>query len=104
MLRLILNGTMSEFSVVTSQIEEMSARLGGLSSDAAELCDQVGRHASAAEQTPIHGAVDGLMGRWAAVLPRFVLAGDRLQGAMRGSAAAYCAADAAVEEAAGGSE
>lgn len=95
---------MSEFSVVTSQIEEMSGRLGGLSRDAADLYDQAGRHASAAAQTPADGALDALMGQWAAVLPRFGLAGERLQSAMSGSAAAYQAADAAVGDAASGSE
>lgn len=93
---------MSEFSVITSQVEDMAARLGTLSTGAAEFSGQVGTHVSAAAQTPADGALGALMGRWAAVLPHFGLAGDRMQTAMRGAAAAYNAADAAVEEAASG--
>jgi hypothetical protein len=95
---------MSEFSVVTSEVEGMSARLGGISRDAEELQRQAGLHASAAAQTPADGALSGLMGQWAAVLPRFGLAGERLQAAMRGAAAAYHDADTAVADAAGGAE
>ena len=95
---------MSEFSVITSAVEEMSARLGGLSRGAEELHGQVGTHTSAAAQTPLDGALSGLMGDWAAALPHFGLAGERLQGSMSGAAAAYRAADAAVGDAAGGSE
>jgi hypothetical protein len=94
---------MSEFSVVTSMVEGMSARLGVISGDVTELHGQVAAHSSAAAQTPLHGALSGLMGDWAAMLPHFGLAGDRLQGAMRGAAGAYCAADAAVSDAAGAS-
>lgn len=93
---------MSEFSVVTGEIEGMSARLGVISADAAELCGQVGQHAAAAAQTPAAGALNDLMGRWAAALPRYGIAGDRLQAAMRGAAAAYTTADTAVADAAGG--
>jgi hypothetical protein len=68
------------------------------------LHGQVGRHTSAAAQTPLDGTLSGLMGDWAAALPHFGLSGKRLQGAMRGAAAAYRAADAAVGDAAGDSE
>lgn len=95
---------MSEFSVVTSAVEEMSARLGNISRDTEELHGQVGTHTSAAAGTSVDGALGGLMGRWGAVLPHFGLSGDRLQAAMRGAASAYRAADAAVENAAGESE
>jgi hypothetical protein len=54
-------------SVVTSAVEEMSARLGGISGGAAEFHGGVGRHASAAAQTPVDGALGGLMGHWAAM-------------------------------------
>lgn len=95
---------MSEFSVVTSAVEAMAARLEGISDGVAEYHDQVSTHASAAAQTPVDGALGGLMGHWAAVLPHFGLAGERLQAATRGAAAAYHAADASVADAAGGSE
>ena len=95
---------MSEFSVVTAAIDEASGRLDGISDRAAEFHSQVGIHASAAAQTPVDGSLSSLMGHWAAVLPHFGLAGDRLHAAARGAAAAYRAADAAVGSAAGGSE
>ncbi len=95
---------MSEFSVVTSEIEGMSGRLGVISQDAAELYGMAGQHASAAAQTSAAGAMNELMGRWASALPRFGLAGDRLQAAMRGAAGAYDLADTVVADAAGGSE
>lgn len=95
---------MSEFSVVTSEIEAMSGRLGIISQDAAALHGLAGQHASAAAQTAADGALNALMGRWAAALPRFGLSGERLQAAMRGAAGAYDATDAVVADAAGGSE
>lgn len=95
---------MSEFSVVTGQIEDMSTRLGTISRDAAELSGQLGRHTTAAAQTRADGALNELMGRWAAALPRYGLSGDRLQASMRGAAAAYGRTDAVVADAAGGSE
>jgi hypothetical protein len=94
---------MSEFSVLTGVVEEMSARLGAISGGAAEFCGQLGGHVSAAAQTPVDGALGGLMGHWAVVLPRFGLAGERFGGALRGAAGAYGAAEGAVFEAAGGS-
>jgi hypothetical protein len=94
---------MSEFSVVTSTVEEMSARLGSIPADTEEFSGQVGRWSSAAVQTRADGALNELMGRWAMALPRFGLAGVRLQGAMRGAAGAYQAADTAVADAADGS-
>jgi hypothetical protein len=99
-----MEGRMSEFSVVTSMVDGMSARLGVISADVDELHGQASAHVSAAAQTPLHGPLSGLMGDWAAMLPHFGLAGDRLQGAMRGAAGAYRAADAAVGDAAGASQ
>ena len=94
---------MSEFSVVTGVVDDMSTRLGVISPEVAELHGQVGTHSSAAAQTPLHGALSSLMGDWAEALPHFGLSGDRLQAAMRGAAAHYRAADAAVGDVAGGS-
>jgi hypothetical protein len=91
---------MSEFSVVTSEIEGMSGRLGVISQDAADLCGAAGQHASAAAQTGADGALNELMGRWAVALPRFGLSGDRLQAAMRGAATAYATTDAGIGDAA----
>jgi hypothetical protein len=82
----------------------MSERLRTISSDAEELYGQAGGHAGAAAETSIGGALDGVMGQWAAHLPRFGLAGERLRTAMHGAATAYQSADAAVGDAAGGSE
>jgi hypothetical protein len=95
---------MSSFSVVTSAVQDMSTRLGVISPEVAELHGQVGTHSSAAAQTSLHGPLSSLMGDWAAALPHFGLSGERLQAAMQGAAAHYRAADAAVGDAAGGSD
>ena len=91
---------MSHIEVVSAAIEEMAGRLGGIAPGTGEFHGQVGRHATAAADTPAHEAVSGLMARWAAALPRFAEAGERLQAAMHGAARAYAQSDAAVAEAA----
>jgi hypothetical protein len=94
---------MSSFSVVTTQIEGMSGRLGTISSDTADLCGRIGGHISAAANTSASGALDDLMGRWATTLPHFGLAGSQLQSSMRSAAATYVAADSDIANAAGAS-
>jgi hypothetical protein len=93
---------MSEFSVITSAVEDMSARMGAISPETADVHGQASAHVSAAANTSLDGTLGGLMGQWTAVLPHFGLSGERLQAAMQGAAAHYRAADAAVEGAAGG--
>jgi hypothetical protein len=95
---------MSQFSVVTTMVEEMSGRLSTISPDVEEIHGQAATHASAAGQTPLDGALSSLMGQWSAALPHFGVSGARLQAAMSGAAAHYRAADAAVQGAATGSE
>lgn len=90
----------SEIQVVTAAIEEMAGRLSGIAPGAREFHGRVTTHAAAAANTPAHGAVGGLMGRWAAALPQFAEAGERLQAAMHGAARAYAESDAAVAGAA----
>ncbi len=92
---------MSEFSVITSAIEDMAGRLTGIADGAEGWHGQVSTHASAAAQTPAHDAVSGLMARWAATLPHFGLAGERLRLAMHGAARVYEESDAAVARAGG---
>jgi len=91
---------MSQIQVVTAAIEDMAGRLSGISPRAGEFHGQVGTHATAAADTPAHEAMSGLMARWAAALPRFAEAGDRLQAAMHGAARAYAQSDQAVGAAA----
>lgn len=98
----ILHRAMSEFCVVTDEIQTMSTRLGVIPSDVEEITRQMGPHAAAAAQTCADGAMGELMGRWAAVLPQFGLSGGRLQAAMGGAAAAYDTTDAVVADAASG--
>jgi len=90
----------SHIEVVSAAIEEMAGRLGGIAPGAGEFHGQVGTHTMAAANTPAHDAMSGLMGRWAAALPRFAEAGDRLQAAMHGAARAYAKSDGAVAAAA----
>jgi hypothetical protein len=91
---------MSEISVVTNMVDDMSGRLASISLDVEEMHGQVATHVSAAAQTPLDGTLSSLMGDWAAALPHFGLSGDRLQAAMSAAAAHYRAADAAVAGAA----
>jgi hypothetical protein len=92
---------MSELSVITGAIEEMAGRMDGISPGTGALHGQVHAHASAAADTSAHDALNGLMGHWAAVLPHFGSAGERLSAAMRGAARVYEQSDTAVERAAG---
>ena len=87
---------MSQINVVTAAIEDMAGRLSGISPGTDEFHGQVTTHATAAAGTPAHEAMSGLMARWAAALPQFADAGDRLQGAMHGAAQVYAQSDAAV--------
>jgi len=86
----------SQIDVVTAAIEEMAGRLGGIAPGTGEFHGQVSTHATAAANTPAHEAVSGLMAHWAAALPVFAEAGQRLQGAMHGAARVYAQSDAAV--------
>jgi hypothetical protein len=95
-----IDPAMSEFSVITGAIEEMAGRMDVISPDTDALHGQIQVHASAAADTPAHGAVSGLMIHWATVLPHFGLAGERLSAAMRGAARVYQQSDAAVGRAA----
>ncbi len=87
---------MSQIDVVTAAIEEMAGRLGGIAPGTGEFHGRVSTHATAAANTPAHEAVSGLMARWAAALPVFAEAGQRLQSAMHGAARVYAQSDAAV--------
>ena len=91
---------MSQIEVVTAAIEEMAGRLGGIAPGARDFHGKVSTHATAAADTPAHGAMSGLMAHWAAALPQFAEAGSRLQAAMHGAACAYAQSDMAVAAAA----
>jgi hypothetical protein len=90
----------SQIDVVTAAIEEMAGHLSAIAPGSSEFHGQVTTHATAAEDTPAHGAMGGLMARWATALPQFAEAGDRLQAAMHGAARAYAQSDAAIAAAA----
>lgn len=87
---------MSTFRVTPAAIAEAAGRLGAISSGVDGLHGRLGAHSGAAAGTPLDGALDGLIGHWAQVLPVFALAGERLTGAVGGAAAAYTVSDAAV--------
>lgn len=91
---------MSQIDVVTAAIEDMAGRLAGIGPGTRDFHGQVARHVTAAADTPAHGAMSGLMARWANALPQFAEAGDRLQAAMHGAARTYAKSDAAVAAAA----
>ncbi len=91
---------MSQIEVVSAAIQDMAGRLGGIAPGSREFHGQVTTHSTAAAQTPAHEAMSGLMGRWAAALPQFAEAGERLQAAMHGAARAYAESDMAVAAAA----
>ena len=93
-------GLVSQIEVVTAAIEDMAGRLGGIAPGSREFHGQITTHATAGVETPAQEAVSGLMGRWAAALPGFAEAGDRLQAAMHGAAQAYALSDVAVAAAA----
>lgn len=95
---------MSQINVVTTAIEDMAGRLSGIAPGTREFHGNVATHATAAANTPAHGAVSGLMGRWAAALPQFAEAGERLQAAMHGAARVYAQSEAAVGAAADSGE
>lgn len=91
---------MSHIEVVSAAIEDMAGRLGGIAPGSRDFHGQIATHAAAAADTSAHEAMSGLMARWAAALPRFAEAGDRLQAAMHGAARAYAESDVAVAAAA----
>ncbi len=51
-----------------------------------------------ATEPPRRGPLDGLMGRWAQVLPVYALAGERLSAAVAGAAEGYRRSDTAVAD------
>lgn len=91
---------MPRFQVTPEAVSDVASRLGGISAGVEDLHAGMGAHASAAMATPVDGALAGLMGHWAQVLPVFALAGDRLSAAVAGAAIAYRTSDAAVGDAA----
>ena len=91
---------MSQIQVVSATVAEMAGRLGGIAGEVDECHGQVTTHASAAQDTAAHGAMSGLMARWAAMLPRYSQAGSSLHGAMLGAARNYTQTDAYVGAAA----
>jgi hypothetical protein len=78
----------------------MAGRLSGIAPGTRDFHGQITRHVAAGADTPAQEAMSGLMARWAAALPQFAEAGDRLQAAMHGAARAYANSDAAVAGAA----
>lgn len=87
---------MSEFSVLTGGVAAASTRLGTISGGVQELHGRLGTFSGAAAGTPADGAVEGLLARWAATLPQFALAGERLSGAVSNAAEGYSVTDQAV--------
>jgi hypothetical protein len=92
---------MSEITVVGGAIEEMAARLSSIPGEVDGCHEQVATHASAAQGTPAHDAMTGLMAHWAAMLPHYSDASASLHTAMLGAARNYTQSDAYVGAAAG---
>jgi hypothetical protein len=92
---------MSEIKVVGGAIEEMAARLSGIPAEVDEYQGQVATHASAAQGTPAHDAMTGLMAHWAAMLPQYSDASASLHTTMLGAARNYTQSDGYVGAAAG---
>ncbi len=95
---------MSRFEVTPVAVADVSARLAGISGQLGELHGHVSGHLSAAEGTPAAGALHGLMGQWARMLPLYAEAGDRLCAAVAGAARGYESSDEAIAERCAGPE
>jgi hypothetical protein len=91
---------MSEFTVTTAAVAEVSDRVGGISGRVGDMHGRIANHSSAADDTPLGGAFGGLMSRWAAVLPLYAVSGERLSNAVAAAALHYRESDAAVAAAA----
>jgi hypothetical protein len=90
---------MPSFQVTPAALSATSAPLGAISAAIAELHQGSFAHVTAASGTPAASAVEGLMGRWASVLPHFALSGERLGAAVLGAGAGYELTDAVIGEA-----
>jgi len=87
---------MSKFKVSTSAGGDAAGRLGGISGHVLELHGRLGQHTNAGDGTPAGESIAAVTGQWAAALPTFALAGDRLSGAVGGAATAYQDTDQAL--------
>jgi hypothetical protein len=91
---------MSEIRVAGGAIEQMAGRLRGIPGEVDEYQGQVVAHATAAQDTPAHEAMSGLMAHWAAMLPQYSQASATLHTAMLGAARNYAQSDGYVGSAA----
>lgn len=89
---------MSTFRVTTAAVNDAAHRIGGISGHVLELHGRLDQHQSAGHGTPAGASLTAVIGRWAATLPTFALAGDHLAGAVGGAAAAYQNSDNAVAD------
>ncbi|MGB9183312.1 MAG: hypothetical protein WCB67_04540 [Solirubrobacteraceae bacterium] len=87
---------MSSFKVTTAAVGEASARLGGISGGVSDLHGRLAAHSGAGMGTPADGALEGLLGHWAQVLPVFALSSERLSAAVGSAALSYAGSDAAI--------
>ena len=71
-------------------------RLAGMSTQIRAAHGAMGAHVGAAAGTHGHEVVQGSFARWAAALPQFAEAADRLRAAMVAAGAGYRATDDAV--------
>jgi uncharacterized protein YukE len=80
---------MSRVHVTPEHVVQSAGRLGGISSQVADLHGQLGAHVSAGAGTLADGAVQTSFARWSTALPQYGQAADRLLVAMAAAAAGY---------------
>jgi hypothetical protein len=94
------NPRVSSYRVTPAAVLSATSPLHGIPASVTELHGRVGSHRSAGERTPADGAVQGLMGQWAQVLPLYALSAERLTAAVAAAAVEYQRTDESVAEAA----
>lgn len=93
---------MSSFNVVPVAIADTAMRIATIPGGVEEAHGRLGGLGAAAAGTPAAGALDDLLGRWSAALPRFGLSAQSLAVAVAAAGHAYSSADSAVAGAAAG--
>lgn len=93
---------MSSFQVLPGAVADTSSRLASISGHVAEVHGRLEGCSGAAAGTPAAGAVESLLARWGAALPRFARSAESLTRAVAAAAQDYTATDGAVGDAAAG--
>jgi uncharacterized protein YukE len=94
---------MSQVHVTPEQVVQSASRLSGISSQIREVHGTAGAHVGAAAGTRGDAAVQSSFAHWAAALPQYAEAADRLLVAMAVAGTGYRVTDDGVGEACAGS-